>query len=100
MSRIDQKLPVREAVPRYWRQLLGVILFPPVALTTTNLAPLQPDLLFFIFTLLFFASMAPVIWLLVTGRVRYSFWLAAMGVYFAAGILTSVVYQFVRAVAA
>jgi hypothetical protein len=100
MPLVDQRLHAREALARYWRHLLGLILFPPVALTATNTISLQRDLQFFLFTLLFFASIAPVVWLLVTKRVRFSFWLVATGIYFAAGILTSVGYQIVRAITA
>jgi len=97
-SHTEQRLPARQAVSRYWRSLLGVALFPPVALVATNLVQLEPDLAFFLITVFFFASMAPVAWLLITQKVRYSFWLAAICIYFAAGIFTSIIYQIVRAI--
>lgn len=97
MSLADQRLPLHQAVPRYWRHLLGVILFPPVGLASTKLIQLPPNLWSRLVAVLFFVSIAPVVWLLSAKKVRYSFWLATIGIYFSAGILTSIVYQIVRA---
>ena len=83
---------------RYWRYLLGVILFPPVGLALTTLVEVKPDVMAFAVAILFFASIIPVGWLLMTNRVRYSFWLAAIGLYFSSGILTSLAYQVLRTI--
>ena len=99
MSLPNPPMATRDAVAHYWRQLLGVVLFPPVALTTSHFVALPQDLASFLLAILFFASIAPVVWLLVTRRVRYSFWLAAIGIYFAAGLAASFVYQVLRALA-
>jgi hypothetical protein len=75
-----------------------LILFPPIALAITRLVEIQPDVMLLLVSILFFASVLPVGWLLLTNKVRYSFWVAAIGIYFAAGIVTSLAYQVIRAI--
>jgi len=100
MTQADPRPPTTQAVARYWRHLLGVILFPPVALTVTKLVESRPDVMAFLVSVLFFASVLPVGWLLLTKKVRYSFWPAAIGIYFSAGMVTSLVSQVLQAVGA
>jgi len=80
--------------------LLGVVLFPPIGFAFTKLVDFQPDAMALLVSVLFFVSVFPVGWLLLTNKVRYSFWVAAIGIYFAAGIVTSLAYQVLRAIGA
>ena len=100
MTQADRRPPTSQAVARYWRHLLGVILFPPTAFACTKLFHFRPDVMALLVSVLFFASVFPVGWLLLTNKVRYSFWVAAIGIYFAAGIVTSLAYQVLRAIGA
>ena len=93
-------LPARPAIERYWRYLIPPIAFPPVALIATEFSDLSLDLLAFLVSVAFFASFAPVLWLLVSKGVRYSFWIVTGGAYFAAGVATSLVNFIIRLLAA
>jgi hypothetical protein len=97
MTPADPRPSTSQAITRYWRHLLGLVFFPPIAFTATKLVELPPDVMAFAVAVLFFASCLPVGWLLLSNKVRYSFWLAAIGIYFAAGMATSLVYHAVRA---
>ena len=97
MTQLDPRPPTGQALARYWRHLLGLILFPPIGLAVTSLVEIRPDVMIVLASVLFIAAVLPVGWLLLTNRVRPSFWVAAIGIYFMAGIVTSLAYQVVRA---
>ena len=93
------QLRARAALERYWHYLLGPVAFAPVSLIATEFSGLSFDLLSFLLTILFFASLAPVLWLLVSKRVRYSFWLATGAVYLTAGVVASLATFVIRLLA-
>ena len=77
------------AISHYWHYLLAPVAFPPIALAATRFSDLPFDVLALALCAAFFASFAPPLWLLVTKKVGYSFWLFTGLAYVAAGVVTS-----------
>ncbi len=80
--RPDRK-PLREAIRCYWKHLIGVALFPTVALVGGEVLHIP----FGYLALPFFAVSFLAAWPYLSGKAPYTFWLVAMFVWIAGGFL-------------
>jgi len=88
----EPRLSLAVALRRYWRYLLGIVLFPPLAFSAVELLHVPFPLLIVPFFAVTFLAMWP--WF--AKRAPYSFWLVAMGLWTAAGFVGILVLQFLR----
>ena len=80
---VGAKLPLAQALPRYWKYLIGVVLFPIMffcGITHTKI-PTSYCMPFFLLATLLAA------WPVTTRRAAYSFWVLACVLYLAGGLL-------------
>jgi hypothetical protein len=67
----------REALPLYWKYLIGIFLFPSFAIIATEMFRLPREYIF----LPFFAAAISAAWPVMTRKAKYSFWIFACGIY-------------------
>ena len=79
----DRK-PLREAIRCYWKALIGIALFPTVALVGDVL-----HIPFYYLLLPFFAVCFLAAWPYLSGKAPYTFWVVGMFVYLAGGCFHS-----------
>ncbi len=77
-------LPLEQALKAYWKNLIGLAVFPPVAFIGIGGFELPSAL----FMPCFFAAGLPALWPYLTKRTPYSFWIVAMGVWMASSMIS------------
>jgi hypothetical protein len=80
---MPERKPLREALRVYWKALIGIALFPTIALVGGDLLHIPFDYV----VLPFFAVCLLAAWPYLSGKAPYTFWLVAMLVYLAGGFL-------------
>jgi hypothetical protein len=91
----DRK-PLREAIRCYWKNLIGIALFPTVAIVGGDVLHIPFDYLL----LPFFAVGFLAAWPCMSKKAPYTFWLVAISVYMAGGVLAVFLSSAIRLISA
>jgi hypothetical protein len=76
----------------YWKNLIGVVIFPPVFFIAVG----RFGLSFGVLLPFFFASGYAALWPWLKGRVYYDFWMVAMGLWTGSILISAVILQFFK----
>ena len=84
-----------EAARIYWRSLAGVAILGPVLLVTSRFIEIP----FWIVLVPFFVVMGLAMWPWLSGRAPYTFWILAVGVWVAGGLVGTLTLRLINAIA-
>lgn len=89
------RLPLGDALKRYWPYLIGITVFPTIATFGLDVfgLPFGP------FLILFFCVFAFAAWPFFRFDAPYSFWLCACGFFFLGGLVAALLVQLYRVIA-
>lgn len=83
---------LKEALRDYWKSLIGVAIFPILALVGGDFLHIPFEYV----ALLFFAVCLLAAWPFLSGKAPFTFWLVAMAVYLGGAVLAALLGQIVR----
>jgi hypothetical protein len=86
-------LPFPESARRFWHHLVPVTLFGPFALALVSFSGKTKPIV----VVAFFSASFYAMWPWLTRRAKYSFWIAACGLYLAGGIVAALAGAVIRA---
>lgn len=87
------QLPLQKALRTYWKNMIGVALFPSVSFIGGEVFHIP----FEVFLLPFFAVFLHAGWPCFKGKAPYMFWIVALGIYMAGGYVAIILLEIIRA---
>ena len=89
---MPERKPLKEALRVYWKSLIGIAIFPALALVGGDFLHIPFEFV----ALLFFAVCLLAAWPFLSGNAPITFWLVAMAVYLGGGVLAALLGRIVR----